>query len=84
VRSVIFKSFVGEFRYIFCRNFTADNSFSGRTQEEIARVVGRRQSTVSEILSEIQNLENATKSLLARGDSVEDVAGKLGLHKEGD
>ena len=53
-------------------------SLLGWTQEEIGRLIGRGQSTVSEILSEILNVKNAIKSLLARGDSVEDVAGKLG------
>lgn len=49
----------------------------GWTQEEIGEVVGLSQRRVGQKLEDLENLLKLLKSLLDRGDSVSDVAGKL-------
>lgn len=51
----------------------------GWTQEEIAEVVGLDQSAISKKLCNLAKSPKLIKSLLERGDSVEEVAEKLGL-----
>jgi len=49
----------------------------GWTQKEIGEVVGLSQRRVGQKLEDLENLLKLLKSLLDRGDSVSDVAGKL-------
>ena len=49
----------------------------GWTQSEIGEVIGLAQRTISERLADLAKLPKLLNSLLDRGESVSDVAGKL-------
>ena len=51
----------------------------GWTQEEMAEAIGRAQQRVSQILQEMADLPKLVKSFLDRGESIKDVAEKLGI-----